>query len=139
MKFLHHIFFLTILINLTNLGNCQSVNSNNSVKHEIKAFDIEPEFPGGSDSLISFVKSKAIFPKELEDENIVGRVYVQFAIDTNGTICDIELLRGINEILDSIAIEIVKNMPNWSPAYYKGKPVESIWTLPVKFEHKINM
>ena len=92
-----------------------------------------PEYPGGFEALLKFVKSRAVLPKEFDTCNIAEKVFIKFIVDTVGSIINPKVLRGINPRLDSVALNIVTSMPKWIPATQNGKPVTSEFMLPIKF------
>ncbi len=92
-----------------------------------------PQFPGGTKAMFQYFASRVKYPKELEAKNIEGVVFVSFIVDTDGSIRDVELLRGIADAADQQALEITANMPNWEPGYHKGKAVPVKFNLPIRF------
>ena len=91
-----------------------------------------PEFPGGEEARINYLKSNVQLPKNWNPDSIAGKVYIQFIVETNGNITNPKILRGLDPVLDSIALKAVRNMPKWIPAKQKGKPVACIFNLPNK-------
>ncbi len=85
-----------------------------------------PQFPGGEEAMMMFIKENIKYPEEAIQNKIEGRVYVQFAIDTNGTISNIEVRKSPNESLSKEAIRIIELMPKWIPTnhvYLYGIPI----------------
>ena len=98
------------------------------------ATECAPEFPGGIEKLKQFITSraKAYYPDSLYP--LKGRVSVQATVDTLGCFKDIEVIRAVHPVLDSIAVKILKEMPAWSPATQRGKRVRIKFTIPVTFD-----
>ena len=97
--------------------------------------DIMPQFPGGQDSLLTFLSANVKYPKELGDAHISGRVIVQFIVDTDGAITDVVVVRSSGEpLLDKEAMRVVKIMPNWIPGQNEEKPVRVRYTIPINFK-----
>lgn len=95
-----------------------------------------PEFIGGTDSLMIYIKRNIIYP-ELEKENkIQGTVYVSFTVDKEGKIKNSKILRGVNggKNLDTEALRIVNNMPDWKPAESNNEKINAEQTLQIKFK-----
>lgn len=91
-----------------------------------------PEFPGGDDSLKSFLKENLKFPNKEWCGS--GTVYVQFTVDVDGTIKDYEIVRGLVDFLDKEALRVISLMPKWKPALDKeNNPVKTQMRLPIKF------
>ena len=74
-----------------------------------------------------------MYPVEAQNKKMTGTVYVQFDISEAGAVKNPKILRSAGEPLDNEAIRIVYRMPQWKPAVKDGKPVNSIFCLPVKF------
>ena len=95
--------------------------------------DKKAQFPGGLDSLNSFIKKNLCYPPETRDICIVGTVIVQFIIEKNGAVSDVKVIRSVDPLLDKEAVRVVTSMPNWIPAEKDGKAVRSYYTLPIRF------
>ncbi len=95
--------------------------------------DEMPQYPGGKDSLNIFLVENIVYPKYAKRKNIHGMVYVTFIVETDGTINDVKVLRGIGGGCDEEAVRVVKMMPKWTPGNLKGKKVRVQFNLPIKF------
>lgn len=91
-------------------------------------------FPGGQAELNKYLSKAINYPEEASDNGIQGRVIVSFVVNTNGSIVDVEVLRGVHPALDKEAMRVVKAMPAWTPASNQGKKVRSKFTLPINFK-----
>ena len=60
--------------------------------------------------------------------------YLKFVVERNGTITNVEVIKGTTRDLDNEAKRIVRNMPKWNPGEYSGNKVRSSFTLPINFE-----
>lgn len=97
--------------------------------------DIMPQFPGGQDSLLTFLSANVKYPKELGNAHISGRVVVQIVVDTDGAITDVDVVRTSGEpLLDKEAMRLVKIMPNWIPGQNEGMPVRVRFAIPINFK-----
>jgi len=95
--------------------------------------EIEPEFPGGIEAMYKFLASNIRYPQLARENNISGKVYVTFVVETDGSLSNFRLLRDIGGGCGSEAIRVVKTMPKWKPGMQKGEPVRVQFNLPVKF------
>ena len=93
-----------------------------------------PKFYGGCDKLNEYIAKNIHYPDIAREAAIQGQVIARFLIDEKGKIRDIQIIRGIGGGCDQEVIRIIKNMPNWEPAYYNHRPVRSIYNLPVIFK-----
>ena len=92
-----------------------------------------PEFPGGEAAMNQFINRTIRYPVIAQENGIQGRVVVQFVVNTDGKIVDVEVVRGVEESLDREAIRVVKTMPPWTPGRQGGKAVRVKYTLPIRF------
>ncbi|MES2778746.1 MAG: energy transducer TonB [Bacteroidota bacterium] len=102
---------------------------------EIVSFAEEmPEYPGGQDSMISFISRNLIYPKYEQEKKISGRVVVTFVIDSDGKIKYPEVVKSVSPGLDSAALNIIRQMPQWKPGKQNYKPIAVKFTLPLQFK-----
>jgi TonB family protein len=109
----------------------------NSDKSEMGT-DATPEqiagYKDGNKALFDFLKNNLVYPKAAREAKIQGTVYAQFFVETNGTITDITIARGIGAGCNEAAIDVIKKMSgSWNCALNGGKPVRSKFTLPIQF------
>lgn len=93
-----------------------------------------PEYPGGFEAMSAFINANLVYPQEAIDTGIEDRVFVGFWVETDGSLSDIKVLRGIGYGCDEAAMEVVRKMPKWKPAMQRGKPVRIQYMFPVKFK-----
>lgn len=92
-----------------------------------------PEFPGGTQALQKFITSNMEYPSDALRDSIKGRVLVQFTVEKDGSITDIEVLKHVHPLLDKEAVRIVSGMPRWIPGKHFGFPRRVRYTIPVTF------
>jgi TonB family protein len=94
-----------------------------------------PVFPGGNQEMYVFIQKNIKYPEDEKKKGIKGTAYVTFVVDTNGTILDVKMLRGISggPGCDEEAMRVVKMMPKWTAGRQNGKNVAVQCTLPIKF------
>lgn len=131
MKRLLVLFFC--LVSFLSYGQNQSGNRKVRAGFGVSVVQNQPEFPGGPDSLQSFLNRSIDYPVQARINNIHGRVYVGFMIDRKGKVKDIRLLSGINEDLDKEALRVANLFPTWKPGTAGGSPVDVQYILPIDF------
>jgi TonB family protein len=99
-------------------------------------YDEPPVFKGGETAMIKFINSKLVYPKTAKEKNISGKVNMCFSVDTDGSISDLSVVKGINPELNEEAIRVIKLLPAWNPGKLDGKPVKVWYDLPVTFTLK---
>lgn len=99
-----------------------------------KTPEIMPEFAGGEVALMEYLKKVPYPPKMYPNGgDLEATVYVQFFIEVDGTLSEVEIAHSSgHKLLDDKAIEHVKAMPNWKPAYFGAHPVRVQFVVPVK-------
>ena len=86
-------------------------------------------------TLYTFIKTNLVYPKAARDAKIEGYVYVNVTVEIDGSICDINVQKGLGYDCDEAAIEVVKKTSgNWLPALKFGKPIRASYRVPVKFK-----
>ena len=90
--------------------------------------DIEPIILDGkkssfSDDLFQFIGQNAKFPVEVNNSNLIGRIYIQFIVTSYGEIEQIKVLRGIHPYLDNVYVDALKKIKFKSPGIKNGKPI----------------
>ena len=74
------------------------------------------------------------YPKKAKDNNIEGRVFVNFVVEKDGSINEVKVLRGIGGGCDEEAVRVINSMPKWKPGKQEGKPVRVYYTIPIFFK-----
>jgi len=95
--------------------------------------EVMAEFPGGNKEYFTYLQDNLKYPPVCAEMEIQGKVFLSFVVMKDGSITDIELLRGIQKEMDREAIRLVKQMPKWKPAMDRGRAVNSIVRIPVVF------
>lgn len=96
--------------------------------------EVMPEFPGGMEKFMEYLSGNIKYPEEAKEKNISGKVFIRFVIEKDGSINDVQVLRGIGGGCDEEAVRVVKGMPKWKPGMQKGKPVRVSYNLPLSFK-----
>ena len=96
----------------------------------------QPAPIGGMKAFYEHINSTIRYPSSARRMGIQGRVFVQFVIEKDGSISQVEVLRGISESCNSEAIRVVSDAPAWKPGKQRGKPVRVKMVLPVSFRLK---
>ena len=93
----------------------------------------QPEFPGGMAELMKYLQKNIRYPKVCKEQRVQGRVILQFVVNADSTITDVNVVKPVNPSLDQEAVRVVKAMPKWKPGEQRGEPVRVRFTLPVTF------
>lgn len=99
--------------------------------------DEMPLFMDGDSGLLKYIKDNTTYPEDAKKKNIQGRVLVKFVVEKDCSISQVEVLEGVNPVLDAEALRVVKSLPNFEkPATKTGEPVRVYYMLPIMFALK---
>lgn len=104
-------------------------------KEEVFIFvEIMPSFPGGEEALSKFLQKNLRYPHMAQETGIEGKVFVQFVVDTEGKVSEVQAV-GAHKGggLEEEAVRVVKLMPNWKPGKQSGRAVSVRYNLPIGF------
>ena len=105
------------------------------VKEEIHTLvEQMPQFPGGDAALMKYLSSHINYPPMAAENNVQGKVVVQFVVDKTGKVGEVKVVRSVDKDLDKEAIRVVKSLPKFTPGRQNGYPVRVWYTLPVNFK-----
>lgn len=96
-----------------------------------KLREVEPQFPGGTDEFMKYIKTNFKMPKNAGD--IKGRVIVNFVIEKDGTITTVKVMRGLSPDIDKEAVRVISRSPKWEPGMQFGNPVRVSYSVPLTF------
>ena len=95
-----------------------------------------PQFPGGEAELMKYISNNIKYPTMAMENNIQGRVVVQFVVTKTGKIGEVKVVRSKDPDLDKEAVRVVKSLPNFIPGKMNGQAVNVWYTLPITFNIK---
>lgn len=93
----------------------------------------KPEFPGGEESFFKFLHNNLCYPTILVDLEIEGKVIVEFIIETDGSINNIQIIESTHPEFSKEVIRVMKLMPRWKPGKVNGKTVRVKYDVTVAF------
>jgi periplasmic protein TonB len=91
-----------------------------------------PQYPGGIQALLSFLKKNIHSPGNIEEGEDVT-VKIEFVVNYNGNLENFIVIKSGGAIFDNEVLRVLKKMPLWIPGKSKGKNVAVYYTVPVKF------
>ncbi len=94
----------------------------------------QPEFPGGLQAFYKFVGDNMKYPSQARRMGIEGRVYVQFVVDKDGNVTEVEAVKGIGAGCDEEAARVLRGSPKFKPGKQRGRPVKVRMVLPIIFK-----
>jgi protein TonB len=105
------------------------------ISHEIVFLRVEdpPQFIGGQDSLLNFLKQNLQYPEEARKAQVVGKVELQFIVEKDGTVSNVEVVWALGKGCDEEALRVMKLMPKWKPGKQSGRAVRVKFNMPIVF------
>lgn len=92
-----------------------------------------PEFPGGEKALRAFLANSIKYPTIAAETGVMGKVIVNFVVNTDGSICNAKVIRSVDPALDREALRVVNSMPKWKPGKQSQKFVRVSYSVPISF------
>ena len=105
------------------------------VKEEVfRSVEQMPQFPGGEAALMKYLQSHINYPPMAAENNVQGKVVVQFVVDKTGKVGEVKVVRSVDKDLDREAVRVCKSLPKFTPGRQNGQAVSVWYTLPVTFK-----
>lgn len=106
-------------------------NNDDTTHNEVfTAVEVEPTFPG---NFGAFLGKNIHYPKADKDNNVQGKVFLQFVVEKDGSLSDIKVLRSPSKTLAEESIRVLSLSPKWHPGLQNGKPVRVMYTVPISY------
>ena len=133
MKRLVFIFLILLSCSLMALNNKISESTNDTTVYS--TVDKNANYPGGEKAMLQFIHAKMNYQK-LNDNDVWGRIFVQFIVEKDGNLSNINITRSLDPFCDKEAMRIVKIMPKWKPGKLNNINVRTKIEIPIiiKFE-----
>jgi len=122
--------------NLLNTYHSRYAYYSNPVQTEDTVFNSVDEpasFIGDAAALKKYIAETVNYPEKCMEYGTSGKVYLKFIVEKDGTVSNVKVLKGVNQLMDAECVRVVKKMPRWKPAKNKGIVVRSYFNLPIAF------
>jgi periplasmic protein TonB len=96
--------------------------------------ETSPTPAGGMEQWNTYLRKNLKYPSQAKRMGVEGTVYVSFVVNTDGSIQDVAILRGIGAGCDEEAMRVVRMAPNWNPGKQRGRAVRVKMSLPIRFK-----
>lgn len=97
--------------------------------------ETKPMFQGGDANNFSrWVATHLQYPEIAKENGVQGKVTLQFTVNTDGTVSNVKVLRGVDASLDKEAVRLVSSSPKWTPGKQRDRAVKVSYTFPVIFQ-----
>src|ERR1700722_6984625 len=96
--------------------------------------EIEAVFPGGTAAWLRYLNKNLRYPDDAVNNEIQGTVVVQFIVDKEGNVSDVNAISGPdNGGVREGAVRVIKKSGKWTPAVQNGRQVKSYKKQPIVF------
>ncbi|UZD23667.1 M56 family metallopeptidase [Algoriphagus halophytocola] len=96
--------------------------------------EVQPLPPGGMEGWNNYLASNLKYPEQAKKMGVEGTVVAVFMVNSDGSISDVDILRGIGAGADEEAMRVIRESQDWSPATQRGKAVNSRIRVPIRFK-----
>ncbi len=94
-----------------------------------------PDFQGGGqEAFRRWIMSNLKYPQIAAENGIQGTVLIRFIVNTDGSVSDVTVFRGVDRSLDNEAMRVISSSPRWTPGRQRGRPVRVAFHFPVRFQ-----
>ncbi|WP_428665902.1 TonB family protein [Runella sp.] len=100
----------------------------------MQVVDTHPQFPGGLAAMGNYLSKNIKYPEAARRANVEGKVFVSFVVRKDGSISNVEVIKGLGFGCDEEAVRVTEAMPRWKPGMDKGAIVNVKFNLPIRFE-----
>jgi len=94
----------------------------------------QPTPEGGMSAFYQFISKKLKYPAQARRMGIEGKVFVQFVVDKDGSLTEVQAVKGIGAGCDEEAERVIKSAPKWKPGKQRGRSVKVRMILPITFK-----
>lgn len=135
MKFVHTALFIFLFCILTPVYSQKAVTAKLLTK-ETSSLNgvIPPLYKDGEKALYEFLETNIKYPPILIKIKMEGDLELKFNVAKDGSVKDVEIVRGFDPDADDEVIRVLQAMPKWSPALLDGNPVDFTQHLSVTFK-----
>jgi len=95
-----------------------------------RSVEIESTYPAGMQAWLRFLSKNFRVPEEAISTETGGTVIVQFVVDKDGNVSDVQAVEG-PEVLRAEAVRVIKKSGKWMPAIQNGRKVNSYKRQPI--------
>lgn len=131
--------FISLACSEENRATQEIVSQSNDTEtktgnRELLAMEDWAQYPGGIETLYKYVMTEVNYPKLARTNGVEGRIFVQFVVEKDGSLSDVQTVKGIGGGCDQEGERVLKNAPSFRPASQRGRPVKVRMVMPITFK-----
>ena len=125
---------------VTTVPNDLPVGNSNGVIPEVSRpyifVEQMSELPGGGGqpAIVAAIQKAVRYPSLALRNQVEGRVYVSFTVDSKGAVTDVKIVKGLGSGIDEETMRAIKNLPRFTPGKQNGREVSASFTVPVTYK-----
>lgn len=85
----------------------------------------------GYDAFYAYIYDHLKIPGHLLEQRIDAKIIVSFVVDTDGSLTEVQVLKGFDQKLEEQVVKLLEESPAWKPAWQQGRKVKMRLQLPV--------
>ena len=122
-----------VVVKAESAEDTAQIKNVESMEKTFEVVEQMPAFPGGDAALMKYLSENIKYPKAAEKAGEQGRVVVNFIVEKDGAISNVNVVRSVTPTLDAEAVRVIKAMPKWVPGKQDGQSVRVKYNVPVSF------
>ncbi|MBU6120085.1 energy transducer TonB [Hymenobacter siberiensis] len=121
---------------LTDTGGTKEIGADVVKETTYVYVEQMPELPGGGGqkAIVAAIQKAAKYPALALGNQIEGKIYVSFIVNSLGDVSDVKVVKGLGYGLDEETIRAVKTLPRFTPGKQNGRAVSVAYTVPISFK-----
>ena len=111
----------------------QATTVDDNINEEFYSIGEMPTYPGGYDSLVTFLRRQIKYPPTAIQDSVQGKVMIKFIVDTSGKVVNAIVYKSVRADLDTVCLSAITQMSKWTVGRLDGEPVAVFFILTIKF------
>jgi periplasmic protein TonB len=95
--------------------------------------ELMPKYDGGMEGMMRYLVRNMKYPATARRMMLEGTVFVSFVVNGDGTVSQVQVIKGFHPDCDKEAVRVISSMPGWTGGKQNGFPVGVRMVLPIKF------
>jgi periplasmic protein TonB len=124
-------------LDVTGMGSGEDMVAGEGSGDSDKPFffvEIMPTFKGGDiNKFREWIQKRTNYPEEAIKKRLKGKVFLTFIVEKDGSVTNVTVLKGVDPLLDDVAVKAISDSPKWSPGLQRGQPVRVRFQIPLDF------
>jgi protein TonB len=127
--------FIALLLTFPVLLKAQTVTATKhpNTMSNVKAIDVEPQFPGGTKAFNKYLSKNVIYPEGASRNELYGAVTIAMAIEKDGSVSEVKIVKGLSDVMDKETIRLMNRSPKWKPGMQGGQPIRVRYTFTINY------